>query len=533
MTHILKLGTRKSLLALAQSRAIARQLEQNNTDLTIELVGIETRGDRILDVPLSKMEGKEFFVAELDKALLDGEVDFTVHSMKDLSLERPKEIGLGAIPERENPRDVVLFAPDIIDRLRSGGPVRLGTSSPRRIENVPPFLAKALPQSGAAPQIVTDEIRGNVNTRISYLSLPDDDPKKLDAVVLAFAGLIRLWNSADGRRELEVLLAGVRWMVLPLRECPAAPAQGALALECRANDQTTLNYLAGIHSPQTAAAVRQERKLLEGSGGGCHQRFGATVEKYTELGSLLFVHGRDAEGLRLSEVRWQPDADEQKRNSDVLPTPGWDGSQWRDASFTSHYLTDLAQPEWDVRGKRDNGQALFIAHSRALPDDWSESLANSDQRVWTAGTQSWYRLAALGIWVEGCTEEIGFDAFRRTFEQDILRLPAIKDWTVLTHSGGRTTWPCDHVIATYEVTPAESLNEHNEAVLALREAKSIFWTSGSQYDAFREWVPDSCAHACRYGKTYNYLRDQLNPAKIISLTTYPSAAHWQAMLKKN
>ena len=533
MTHILKLGTRKSLLALAQSRAVANQLEQNNIDLTIEIVGIETRGDRILDVPLSKMEGKEFFVAELDKALLDGEVDFTVHSMKDLSLERPKEIALGAVPERENPRDVVLFAPDIIGRLQSGDPVRLGTSSPRRIENVPPFLAKALPRSGAAPQFLTDEIRGNINTRIRFLSLPEDNPKKIDAVVLAFAGLIRLWNSADGRRELEVLLAGVRWMVLPLRECPAAPAQGALALECRANDQTTLNYLASIHCPATTTAVSQERKLLEGSGGGCHQRFGATVEHHDGLGTLLFVHGREANGVRLSEVRWQPEAEDQKHNSDVFPTPCWDGSQWRDTSFNSRYLADLPQPEWDVRGQQDDNQALFIAHSRALPDHWGASLANSDQRVWTAGTQSWYRLAALGIWVEGCTEEIGFDAFRGTFEQDILRLPALEDWTVLTHSGGRTTWPCDDVIATYEVTPATSISEHSEAVVALRKAKSIFWTSGSQYDAFRDWVPDDCAHACRYGKTYNYLRDQLNAANINSLTAYPSAAHWQAMLKKN
>jgi hydroxymethylbilane synthase len=529
-TH-LKLGTRRSLLAVAQSRAVAKQLEQNNTGLTIALVGIETRGDRTLDVPLSKMEGKEFFVAELDKALLDGDVDITVHSMKDLSLERPKDIALGAIPSRENPRDVVLFAPDIIARLSSGAPVRLGTSSPRRIENVPHFLAKALPRLGAAPQFLTDEIRGNVNTRISYLSLPEGNPKKIDAVVLAFAGLIRLWNSADGRRELEVLLAGVRWMILPLKECPAAPAQGALAVECRTNDQSTLKYLAGIHCPSTAAAVKQERQVLADWGGGCHQRCGATAEHHDDLGTLLFIRGRKPDGSSIGEVQWQPEADAPEHVIHNTPAPHWDGSAWRDLVFTNHYFPDAVMPPSLADNLNSDKGALFIAHSRALPKDWSNSLANSNQRVWTSGTQSWYRLAAQGVWVEGCAEEFGFDALRPLLKQKLLQLPDIADWTILTHLQGKDTWPSKNVIATYEARPAYSIDEQHAAVKALKQAKSVFWTSGSQYDAFKAWVPDNCVHACRYGKTYNYLRDRLDTAKIKGLNVFPSAAHWRARTK--
>ena len=112
--RLLRLGTRRSALARAQSGQVARQLERLHPGLTVELVGIDTRGDRILDQPLSKVEGKEFFTAEIDAALLRGDVDFTVHSFKDLSLERPPELVMGAVPERQNPRDIALFAPDVL-----------------------------------------------------------------------------------------------------------------------------------------------------------------------------------------------------------------------------------------------------------------------------------------------------------------------------------------------------------------------------------------------------------------------------------
>src|SRR4051794_13512920 len=109
----LRLGTRRSLLARAQSMAIASALERANPGLQVELVGIETRGDRITDVPLRQIEGKDFFTAEIDSALRAGKVDLTVHSYKDLNLERPPELALGAVPRRENPRDIAIFAADV------------------------------------------------------------------------------------------------------------------------------------------------------------------------------------------------------------------------------------------------------------------------------------------------------------------------------------------------------------------------------------------------------------------------------------
>src|SRR3954451_15625446 len=127
---MLKLGTRKSLLAWAQSSWVARELERLNPGVKVELVGIETDGDRILDVALQSVAGKEFFVAEIDDALRSRAVDLTVHSMKDLSLDRPAEFVLGANPPRENPRDVIVFGPAAEEGLKAGRELRIGTSSP-------------------------------------------------------------------------------------------------------------------------------------------------------------------------------------------------------------------------------------------------------------------------------------------------------------------------------------------------------------------------------------------------------------------
>src|SRR4051812_27865955 len=127
MKTALKIGTRKSLLASAQSSWVARELEKLNPNVEISLFGIETRGDRIQDVPLQSVQGKEFFVAEIDQALREKTVDLTVHSLKDLSLDRPREFVCAAIPPRENPRDVVLFNSKITDRLQAGEKIKIGT----------------------------------------------------------------------------------------------------------------------------------------------------------------------------------------------------------------------------------------------------------------------------------------------------------------------------------------------------------------------------------------------------------------------
>ena len=320
MAKPLRLGTRRSTLAWAQSLWVAEQVQVSAPGQSIELVPIETRGDRITDVPLREVEGKEFFSAEIDQALLTGAVDITVHSLKDLSLERPAGIALGAIPRRENPRDVIVFHRDAGSRLARGECLRIGTSAPRRVENVPRFLERALPGNPQG-RIECIEIRGNVDTRLGRLHEADDHPRKLDGVVLAFAGLARLWRDQrtdGGRAKLTRLLRHVRWMVLPITDCPSAPGQGALAIECRRSDDAVRSLLGTLNDVLTAHYVGEERRVLAQFGGGCHQQFGATCVEHPNCGALLYVKGRAANGEVLDRVEWLAISDHQQAVNALL-----------------------------------------------------------------------------------------------------------------------------------------------------------------------------------------------------------------------
>jgi hydroxymethylbilane synthase len=391
----LRLGTRRSLLAQAQSSWVARQLEALHPGLRVELVGIETRGDQWLDVPLSTAPGREFFVAELDAALLAGQVDFTVHSYKDLSLERPPDLVLAAVPQRADPRDVVLFGPSAARRLAEGLPLRIGTGAPRRITNLADFLPAALPGANPQPAPQFVPIRGNIDTRLSRVHLPESEDRHLDAVVLAMAGLARLWTSPSGSARLTTLLAGVRWMILPLSECPTAPAQGALAIECRANDADMRRYLAAMHHPATAQHVDRERRVLAEWGGGCHQALGATSISVPSVGSVLHVRGRKPDGAFLAEQR----VDTHAPDAVSTPTPP----------------SEVAQPIHNPE------LAVFLPKASSTTD----VAALDGKRVWTGDLEGWLALARCGVWVEGCAEGLGLASLRSLFNEPVLGLAAV------------------------------------------------------------------------------------------------------------
>jgi hydroxymethylbilane synthase len=525
---VMKLGTRKSLLAWAQSSWVAREIEKANPGTRVELVGIETRGDKILDMSLQAISettgGKEFFVAEIDEALRSGAVDLTVHSMKDLSLDRPPELRNAAIPKRENPRDVALFGPGVLEKLRQGKPIRIGTSSPRRVENIPAFLSQALPQLSGTPRLEFKEIRGNVNTRLGRVHELASSPKQLDAVILAFAGLIRLWKDDKGREELKKLLEGVRWMVLPLRECPAAPAQGALAIECRTNDSVAFEKIRKIHCADTEAHVAIERRLLGELGGGCHQKFGATAVSTENLSKLFYVRGRKPDGSSIDEFYWsRPSVLGGAKPTEIT---SWNGNEWRAKQDEGASSENGAPSELPIRSADFGPGAYFVSHWRAFPKQETSADWVRDARVWTSGTASWFKLASLGVWVEGCAENLGFDTIRKTLEESVLQLSPLHAWKVLSHSKAAAEWKAQrmHMIKTYELSGDYS----SEALEALSRASHIFWSSGSQYDELKGHIPRHAHQACGPGKTSDHLlKDSVRPA------VFPSVEEWKKWINED
>lgn len=237
----LRIATRKSLLALWQAEYVQAQLEQHHPGLQVELVPLTSRGDKILDVPLAKVGGKGLFVKELEQALLEGDADIAVHSMKDVPMEFPAGLGLAVICPREDARDAFVsnkFAN--LGELPAGSVV--GTSSLRRQCQL---LAKR-------PDLQVKFLRGNVQTRLKKL-----DDGEYDAIILAAAGLIRL--------ELE---DRIRELIAP-EFCLPAGGQGAVGIECRLSDQATFALLKPLHHQPTAEQVLAERALNRHLQGGC------------------------------------------------------------------------------------------------------------------------------------------------------------------------------------------------------------------------------------------------------------------------
>lgn len=237
-----RLGTRGSLLATTQSRAVADALERISGS-PVELVVIRTRGDTLQDKPLPEIGGKGLFTAELDKALLEGRIDLAVHSLKDLPTAIPDGLTVGCVPARADARDVMVGPKGSgrgLHDLPEGAVV--GTSSLRR-------QALAL---ATRPDLDVRPIRGNLDTRLRKV-----DEGQYDALILAAAGLHRLGLAGRIVEALE------RTSWLP------APAQGALGIVVREDDEMTRTALRPLHDGDTARAVTAERSLLAALEGGC------------------------------------------------------------------------------------------------------------------------------------------------------------------------------------------------------------------------------------------------------------------------
>jgi len=244
--RIIKVGSRKSELALIQTRSIIKSLEDIYPSKKFDIVTMTTLGDQILDKPLPKIGEKSLFTKELEIALERSDVDFVVHSLKDLPTTLPEGMAIGAICKREDPRDAVIFNPKFKNKTLSTLPENsvIGTSSLRRTAQ----LVRNY------PHLRVENIRGNLNTRLRKLDAADS---RYAAIVLALAGVSRMgWTDRVGQ-------------VLEASEMLYAVGQGALAVECRENDESTMSLLRPLHHHATTARVVAERSFLSTLGGGC------------------------------------------------------------------------------------------------------------------------------------------------------------------------------------------------------------------------------------------------------------------------
>ena len=262
MSRKLIIATRESPLALWQAEFVRSALTQAYPDVDVQLLGMTSRGDQLLDVPLAKVGGKGLFVKELEEALLDGRADIAVHSMKDVPMAFPAGLGLGVICAREDPSDAfVSNRYRTLEALPAGSVV--GTSSLRRECQL----------RSRRPDLDIKFLRGNVNTRLRKL-----DEAEYDAIILASAGLIRLGFAGRIAQHMDI--------------CDSLPAggQGAVGIELRSDDSAVLSLLQVVHHEPTARRVIAERAMNKRLGGGCQVPIGCYAD-YVDGGETLLLRG--------------------------------------------------------------------------------------------------------------------------------------------------------------------------------------------------------------------------------------------------
>lgn len=283
VTGSVRIATRGSELALWQARAVQAAIGRAAPGLAVEIRVIRTTGDHVQDVPLAKIGDKGLFTKELDAALLSGEADLAVHSLKDVPTRVTEGLEIVSISHREDPRDVLVLPPGRTGTLATlPAGARVGTSSLRRRAQL----------AAARPELEVLDLRGNLNTRLAKLDRGD-----YDAIVLAAAGVLRLgW-----RERIAEHLDPATWL--------PAVGQGALAVVARAGDGRIRALLAAFHDPVTAACTAAERAFLAALEGGCQIPIGA-------LATL------DDEGLTLHGLVAGVDGETVLRDSVFLPVGG-------------------------------------------------------------------------------------------------------------------------------------------------------------------------------------------------------------------
>lgn len=478
------IGTRGSLLAKTQCTLFKNLLEKN-TGKSFELKFITTQGDQQTDKPLWQMEGNNFFTKELDAALLANEVDFVVHSYKDLGSIRPEGSEIACISKRVFAHDILLMPKAVIEKLDEIKELKIGTSSPRRIVNIERDLKDYLP-SQKLDSIKCATLRGNVNTRIQKLK-----DGQYHGIILAMAGLERLASFSDSRLVLKELLAGLNYMILPQRTFPSAASQGALAVEVNVNSpryEEIKEVLATAHDPLSAQCIKEERRIFNEYGGGCHLSVGINCFSHKDH---LIVHEKGIfEENAVDKTYFLND-----KNIDFGKVHKFIGDNQK---FINQVPIDASI---------ESSQHIFVTSKYCY-----HALSQTPQSLWCSGTRTHKELARTGHWVNGNACGLGHEVIGEFSNSELLKL-IHNDFSFTTLSHDQATSPLGEMIPCYK----REMNNHFE--LDNFDFDSCYWGSFYHYQMYTEKFPElkTKNHLCGLGKTYDQFSQ--NNINVIPIST--------------
>ncbi len=477
------IASRRSDLARIQAYQVGEALQTAHPQIELNYSFHESLGDRNQNDPLWQMPEKGVFTQDFREGLLRGDFDLVVHSWKDLAIEEDPETEIAATLPRADARDLLLVRADRFERVERTGVMTILTSSPRRSYNLESFLRMALPAK--IDELRFANVRGNVPTRVRKLLESD-----VDGLIVAKAAIDRLLAAKQDEfvetgEELRKALSQCRWMVLPLRQNPCAPAQGALAVEILRRRADVRGILAPLNCAETFASVEREREILRGYGGGCHQKIGASVLR-RPFGEITFLRGLTDGGEALHDYSLSP---VRARPPKITKDQMWPLSPF-DADWFSREQIPVKSAELTA--------ALWIAKADALPEDWAP---DPIQILWASGVRTWKRLARRGIWVNGCAESLGEQEPPNIEELVGAQLP----WLKLTHVDGYDK--AMPMLATYRLVPKDGQAD-------FKDKSYFFWKSGSSFERALSLNPQikSMTHFCGPGNTQRILeRNGIQP----------------------
>jgi hydroxymethylbilane synthase len=504
---------RQSRLSLLQAEMVKEKILAVQPAAEVQIIGRTSRGDRELSVPLSSLDGTDFFTEEIFEALQNNEADIAVHSLKDMSAVHFFSHKAFAIIDRDDTRDVAIFNSNIEEKIKAGETIIIGTCSPRREEMAIGFLKKALPQLNDEIKIEVKSIRGNVESRLKQL-----DEKKYDGTILATAGLNRLLKPNPSQREglLETpinddrlsnqaviahLLADKKLMLLPLIECVPAPCQGAIVAEAHPDNIAAVELLKKINDKDLFEEAYKEKKEAWKYGTGCLQKFGVTTLR-TANGNILYAAGEDTNGKAFQHWHGLP---ELYINNDQL--------------FSStDCMRDFFEYEWLEENIDIEQKVIFIANYKSVQNCSidllqqkgatqqklnSSNAADNQKIIFSSGTRTWFELANRGYWVTGSADALGVESFLPSLQMPLFNIE-LKDMCILTHNEAVERWRQKgyHAVSNYNL-----ISKQTEAVAAaIASANFLFWSSFSQYNYYNQYVKSGATHLCAGGETAALLK---------------------------
>lgn len=498
-----KIGTRGSLLALTQCNQVRMELERLTGD-TFELEVIKTQGDMITNTPLWQLEGKDFFTKELDEALLNARVDLVVHSYKDLGSVRPMGLTLAAVTKRTYAHDILLIKNQTISELKNKKEFIVGTSSPRRTVNLTERLSSFLPL-GSHLKITSKVLRGNVNTRIQKLQ-----DGEYDAIVLALPGIERLALTESSKVELEKLLVGMNFMILPQSVFPSSASQGALAIECatdRTDNDELLNKLRKIQDADTREEVLRERAAFNEYGGGCHLAVGINVLKKDNL--FIHIHRGILDNVPVY----------------VSKLEGRDLPHFfvKPKVFIGLSNDDLLVKKLPLEIDLTSLDHLYVTGKHCLTS-MTKSPKFYPKSLWAAGTKSMKDLAALGFWVNASADSLGEEEIKKLRESKAVALMIDTKATISVLSNDEATSTLGGIVPCYTRVIEQNTSKVFEENINTTDV--FYWTSFFQFKAYVHKFPQikNRIHVCGLGKTYEQFKD--HNINILPMSSMDEFKNW-------